>query len=90
MAKFNIEVELDWMGDDEYSIDDDIREQVISGVKDELLKKASDDIVKKLDSEIAKKLKEATEIISQRVEDFVATVTEQQIQKIRIPIKKSN
>lgn len=90
MAKFNIEVELDWMRDDEYSIDDIIKEQVIFGVKDELLKKASDDIVEKLDSEIAKKLKEATQIIEQRVEDFVATVTEQQIQKIRIPVKKSN
>lgn len=33
MAKFNIEVELDWLNDEEYSIDDEIREQVISGVK---------------------------------------------------------
>ena len=89
MAKFNIEVELDWIGEDGYSIDDEIKEQVVSGVKNELLKKTTDDIVKKLDSEIAKKLQESTKIIDQRVEDFVATVTEQQIQKIRIPYKEN-
>lgn len=89
MAKFNIEVELDWLNDEEYSIDDEIREQVISGVKDELLKRATDDAVKKLDSAIAEKLEEATEIIEQRVQDFIAVVTEKQIEKIKIPKKKS-
>ena len=29
MAKFNIEVELDWLNDEDYSIDDEIKEQVI-------------------------------------------------------------
>lgn len=90
MAKFNIEVELDWLNDEAYSIDDEIRQQVVKGVKDELLKKATDEVVEKLDSEIAKKLEEATEIISQRVEDFVAVVTEKQIEKIKIPKKTSN
>ncbi len=89
MAKFNIEVELDWLNDEEYSIDDEIREQVVKGVKNELLKKATDEVVKKLDSEIAKKLEEATETISQRVEDFIAVVTEKQIEKIKIPRKTS-
>lgn len=89
MAKFNIEVELDWLNNEEYSIDDEIREQVISGVKNELLKKATDEALKNLDSAIAEKLKEATEIIEQRVQDFIAVVTEKQIEKIKIPKKKS-
>ena len=38
MAKFNIEVELDWLNDEEYTIDEEIKEQVIRGVKDELLR----------------------------------------------------
>ena len=29
MAKFNIEVELDWIGEEEYSIDDELRERII-------------------------------------------------------------
>ncbi len=90
MAKFNIEVELDWLNDEEYSIDDEIREQVISGVKDELLKKATDEALKKLDSAIAEKLEEATDIIKQRVQDFIAVVTEKQIEKLKIPRKKSS
>ena len=88
MAKFNIEVELDWLNDEEYSIDDEIREQVVRGVKNELLKKATDEALKKLDSDIADKLKEATDIIEQRVQDFIAVVTEKQIEKIKIPFKE--
>lgn len=89
MAKFNIEVELDWINDEEYSIDDEIREQVVRGVKNELLKKTTDEVVKKLDEEIAKKLKDAVSVIEQRVEEFIATVTENSIEKIKIPRKKS-
>ena len=89
MAKFKIEVELDWLNDEEYTIDDEIREQVIKGVKNELLKKASEAVAAKLDSAIADKLKEATKVIEQRVEDFIAVVTESQIEKIRIPKKVS-
>lgn len=90
MAKFNIEVELDWLNDEDYSIDDEIKEQVIEGVKNELLRKATGEVVKKLDSEIAKKLKEATKIIEQRVDEFIETVTQKQIEKIRIPKKTSS
>lgn len=90
MAKFNIEVELDWLSDEDYSIDDEIKEQVIRGVKNELLKKATDETLKKLDTEIAKKLEEATTIIEQRVEEFIAVVTEKQIEKIQIPVKESS
>lgn len=92
MAKFNIEVELDWMQEEEggYSIDDELREAVVNGVKDELQKKALDDVVEKLDKAIAEKLEKATEIIEQRVDDFIAAVTEKQIEKIMIPIKKGS
>lgn len=90
MAKFNIEVELDWLNDEEYSIDDEIKEQVIRGVKNELLKKTTDDVVAKLDRAIAGKLEEATKTIEERVDDFVTVVTEKQIEKIKIPVKESS
>lgn len=89
MAKFKIEVELDWI-DEGYSIDDEIREQVIEGVKDELLKRGTKDVVDKLESAIAEKLEGATKVIEQRVEDFIAAVTEKQIEKIKIPKKASS
>lgn len=90
MAKFNIEVELDWLNDEEYSIDDEIKEQVIRGVKNELLKKATDDVTAKLDRVIAGKLEEATKTIEERVDDFIAVITEKQIEKIKIPVKESS
>lgn len=31
MAKFNIEVELDWMDEEAYSIDDELRERIVKG-----------------------------------------------------------
>lgn len=48
MAKFNIEVELDWVdGEDGYTIDEEIKEQVVSGIKDALLKKATTEEVER-------------------------------------------
>ena len=46
MAKFNIEVELDWVDEEAgYTIDEEIKEQVVRGVKDALLRKATDEAV---------------------------------------------
>lgn len=90
MAKFNIEVELDWLNDEEYSIDEEIREQVVQGVKNELLKRGTKDVTDKLEAAIAEKLEEAAKLIEKRVEDFIAAVTEKQIEKIKIPKKKSS
>lgn len=42
MAKFNIEVELDWVDEESgYTIDEEIKEQVVRGVKDALLRKSN-------------------------------------------------
>lgn len=90
MAKFNIEVELDWLNDEEYTIDEEIKDQVIRGVKNELLRKSMDNVANKLDVEIAKKLEEAVKVIEEKVDDFVAAVTENQIEKIKIPVKESS
>lgn len=89
MAKFNIEVELDFLEDD-YSIDEEIKGQVIAGVKNQLLKKSTDEVVKQLENAIAKKIEEATKTIDNHVEAFVAMVTGNQIEKIKIPYKTSS
>lgn len=90
MAKINIEIDLDWLNDEGYSIDEEIKERVIKGVKDELLKKSTDEIIKKFDSEIAKKLIESTKVIEQRIDEFIEIITQKQIEKIRIPEKTSS
>lgn len=90
MAKFNIEVELDWVdGENGYTIDEEIKEQVVSGVKDALLKKATDEAVEAVDDKIAEKILEAEGTIQATVDQFVANVCEEKIGKIIIPEKKN-
>lgn len=90
MAKFNIEVELDWMDEEAYSIDDELRERIVKGVEDALLKKATDEAVKAVDNKIAEKILEAEETIQATVDQFIANVCEEKIGKIIIPQKKSS
>lgn len=59
MAKFNIEVELDWMNEEGYSIDDELKERIVEGVENALLKKATNEAVKSVDNKIAEKILEA-------------------------------
>lgn len=63
MAKFNIEVELDWMDEEAYSIDDELRERIVKGVENALLEKATNEAVKAVDNKIAEKILEAEETI---------------------------
>ena len=90
MAKFNIEVELDWVDvEDGYTIDEEIKEQVVSGIKDALLKKATTEAVEAVDDKIAEKILEAEGTIQATVDQFVANVCEEKIGKIIIPKKKN-
>lgn len=90
MAKFNIEVELDWVdGEDGYTIDEEIKEQVVSDIKDALLRKATTEAVEAVDDKIAEKILEAEGTIQATVDQFVANVCEEKIGKIIIPEKKN-
>lgn len=86
MAKFKVEVDLDWM-DSETTIDDEIKEEVIRGAKDYLLEKTTDEIQKKLDAEIGKKLVEASEKVEEIVDGFLKSVTTDNISKLRVAEK---
>lgn len=90
MAKFNIEVELDWVdGEDGYTIDEEIKEQVVSGIKDALLRKTTTEVVKAVDNKIAEKILEAEGTIQATVDQFVVNVCVEKIGKIIIPEKKN-
>ena len=91
MAKFNIEVELDWVDEESgYTIDEEIKEQVVRGVKDALLRKATDEAVQRVDKAIADKILEAEETIQDTVDKFVKTVSEEKIAEIAIPVKEDS
>lgn len=89
MAKFNITVDLDWLEEDE-SIDEKIKWEVVEGVKEKLLKKASEDAVAKVDKEIAEAVAKSKEAIEARVDEYIAAVCAEKIEKMMIPIKQSS
>lgn len=79
-----------WVDEEnEYTIDEEIKEQVVSGIKDALLKKATTEAVEAVDDKIAEKILEAEGTIQATVDQFVANVCEEKIGKIIIPEKKS-
>lgn len=90
MAKFNIEVELDWMDEEAYSIDDELRMRIVKGVENALLAKATDEAVKAVDDKIAEKIQEAEETIQVAVDKFVTNICEEKMEKIVIPEKKND
>ncbi len=92
MARFNIEVELDWIDNCEegISVDDEIREQVIKSIKNELLKKATEETVKKLDTAVAEKIQEAANLIRDKVDNFIEKVCEEKISSMKIPYKEKS
>lgn len=90
MAKFNIEVELDWIDDENYSIDEEIKEQVVKGVKEQLLKMALDDSTKKLDLAITEKVELASDTIQKKMDSFVANICEEKIASMKIPRKNNS
>lgn len=92
MAKFNIEVELDWIDncEDGISIDDEIRDQVVSGVKEQLLKRATEEAVKAVDKAILEKIDQAKETIDKKVDEFLGRICEESIAKMQIPYKTNS
>lgn len=91
MAKFNIEVELDWIDEEEgYNIDDELKERVIRGVEEALLRKATAEAVKAVDDKIAEKVLESEQVIQETVDKFIANVCEEKIGKIMIPEKANS
>lgn len=87
MAKFNIEVELDWMEEDSYSIDEELKERIIEGVEDALLKKATHEALRMVDAKIAEKVKESEETINKAINKFIENVCSEKINNIQIPEK---
>lgn len=90
MAKFNIEVELDWIDEEGISVDEEIKAQVVSGLREVLLQKATKEAVQAIDGVISEKIKQAESVISQKVDDFVEMICEGKIAEMKIPYKKSS
>lgn len=82
MAKFNIEVELDWLNE-ESNIDEEIKEQVIAGLQNRITR----NIENRIEEEVNGRISEEVEKI---VASFLQNVTAKKIEEIEIPHKDSS
>lgn len=80
MAKFNIEVELDWLDEDE-SIDEEIKRQVIAGLQ----KSIARNVEKEINVEMAERIEEEVGKVSQ---SFIERLSHERLSAIQIPQKK--
>ena len=88
MAKFNVEVELDWL-DSETTIDEEIRKRVIRGAEQYLLDTTTEEIEKKIDNLVGQKLKEVSTKIDEIVDGYLDVVCQSEIEKMKIPTKET-
>lgn len=81
MAKFNIEVELDWL-DEETSIDEEIKKEIISSLKSKITADATKEITKELSSTIQ-------ETTGKVIDEFLNDTLRNRIENMKIPYKKN-
>lgn len=82
MANVKIELELDWLNEDE-SLDDAIKEQVIANLQNRLIKNAENQITEKLNTQLA-------EIADRVASSFIEKTLESKIEDLKIPHKTSS
>ncbi|WP_342441278.1 hypothetical protein MHB65_22330 [Lysinibacillus sp. FSL K6-0075] len=82
MAKFNIEVELDWLNE-EMGLDEEIQKQVISGLQNRLVA----NLEQKFEQKISSIITEKAESIA---DEFIAKIMTDNIANIQMPIKTSS
>lgn len=85
MAKFTIEVELDWLEDG--SIDEALRAEIMEGIEE----KALQQVIKRAENSMERQLTSAFEGLERRitksVDEFVEDVAEKRFQNMKIPRK---
>jgi len=81
MAKVKIEVDVDWLDEDE-NLDDVIKSKVISGLQDRLIQKVEQKVLSKIEREAEEKANEV-------VDTFIHGALEKKIDELKIPYKKN-
>ena len=79
MAKFKIEVDLDWLGED-MSVDDAIKDEIMSSLKARITSDATTEITKALNEVVEKKTAEIVDV-------YLGKTLENKIENMKIPHK---
>lgn len=82
MAKFNIEIELDWL-DDDVGVDDSIKQEVISGLQNRIIHNLEEGIKEKVEERVSDE-------VDKVVEAYLEKVTLKTLDEMTIPYKESS
>ncbi len=88
MAKFNIQVELDFL-DEEQKIDDVLKDEIISSVKDTITKNATESVIKDLSSHMNYLKEQISKRVTEATETFMAQTFSEKIANMQIPYKEN-
>ena len=86
MAKFNIELELDWL-EEEQNFDEVLKEEIMHKVETRVIGNVIQELTDKLNSKLNDTLEERAEKV---VDEFIARVLENKIETLKIPYKKNS
>lgn len=89
MAKFNIEVELDCL-DNEENLDEALREEIMSSLKSHIVAKATENINKEIGKFLSEKCGSIEKMFAEKVEAFLGNTFAERIEKMQIPHKKGS
>lgn len=89
MAKFNIQVELDYL-DEEQSIDEALRDEIAHSVKDIVTKKATDQVLKNLSTTINELIESLKEKVVNEVDAFLGNTLADKVANMKIPYKENS
>ena len=89
MAKFNIEVELDYL-DEEQSIDEALRDEIAHSLKDIVTKKATEQVLKNLSTTINELTESLKEKVTNEVDSFLGNTLADKVANMKIPYKENS
>jgi len=89
MAKFNIEIELDWLEEEE-KLDEVMKREIMASIKDHIAQKATESINKELKAFVEDKRSLIEELFTEKVDQFLGNTFAERIEKMQIPYKKDS
>ena len=86
MAKFTVEVELDWL-EEEQSLDEALKDEIMHTIETRVTGKVVGELTSKLTEKLNKTLEEEAERV---VNNFICKTLEEKIETLKIPQKKKS
>lgn len=86
MAKFKIEVELDWL-EDEVNLDETLKEEIFAELRSKVTRNAEKELTSKIEELLASKMEEVSTKIT---DEFIEKTLNSAVENLKIPYKENS